>query len=48
MRTETIVGNEDAARGLVNAMLEDEVIKDFEIWMLPNGECKVVLWILEG
>ena len=48
MRTETIVRNEEAAKGLVKALLEDEVIRDFEIWMLKNGDCKVVLWFIES
>ena len=46
MIKETITGNKEAAIGLVNALLEDEVIKDFEIWELANGSCKVVFWIL--
>ena len=46
MRTETIVKNEEAAKGLVKALLEDEVIRDFKIWILKNGDCKVVLWLI--
>ena len=48
MKTETIVRCEEAAKGLVKALLEDEVIRDFEIWMLKNGDCKVVLWLIES
>ena len=47
MKKETIVNNQDAAVGLVNTLLEDEVIKDFEIWMLSDGSCKVVFWTLD-
>ena len=46
MRKETITGNKEAAIGLVNTLLEDEVIKDFEIWELADGSCKVVFWML--
>lgn len=47
MKKETIVNNQDAAVGLVNTLLEDEVIKDFEIWILSDGSCKVVFWTLD-
>ena len=47
MKTETIVRNMEEAKGLVIAMLEDEVIKDFEIIETMTGECRVTLWILE-
>lgn len=47
MKKETIVNNQDAAVGLVNTLLEDEIIKDFEIWMLSDGSCKVVFWTLD-
>ena len=47
MKKETIVNNQDAAVGLVNTLLEDEIIKDFEIWMFSDGSCKVVFWTLD-
>ena len=47
MRTETIVRNEEAAKGLVNTLLEDEVIKDFEIIIFSNGKCKITFWTIE-
>lgn len=48
MQTNTMVRNEEEAKGLVRSLLEDEVIKDFEIWTFANGECKVVLWMIEN
>lgn len=47
MKTETIVRCEEEAKGLVNSLLEDEVIKDFEIKVLASGECKVTFWLIE-
>jgi hypothetical protein len=47
MKTEIIVWNEEVARGLVQTMLEDEVIDDFEIYVTSTGECKVTLWMIE-
>ena len=47
MRTETIVRNEEAAKGLVKTLLEDEVIRDFEIIIFSNGKCKVTFWTIE-
>lgn len=47
MMKEVITGNKEAAIGLVNTLLEDEVIKDFEIWELTDGSCKVVFWMLD-
>lgn len=47
MKTETIVCNEEAARGLVQTMLEDKVINDFEIYVTSTGECKVTLWMID-
>lgn len=47
MKTEQIMWDEEVAKGFVNSLLEDEVIKDFEIMILSNGKCKVTLWLLE-
>lgn len=47
MRTETIVKDIEAAKGLVRSLLEDEEITDFEIWSFASGECKVVAWFVE-
>lgn len=47
MQTEVIVRCEEEAKGLVNTLLEDEVIKDFEIMVLESGECKVTFWTVE-
>ena len=47
MKTTTIVWNEEVARGLVQTLLEDEVINDFEICITSTGECKVTLWMIE-
>ena len=44
MKTTTIVNNIEEAKGLVNAMLEDEEIKDFEIIERASGECEVTMW----
>ena len=44
MKITTIVNNIEEAKGLVNAMLEDEEIKDFEIIEKANGECEVTMW----
>lgn len=44
MEITTIVNNIEAAKGLVNTMLEDEEIKDFEIIEKANGECEVTMW----
>lgn len=44
MKIITIVNNIEEAKGLVNAMLEDEKIKDFEIIEKVNGECEVTIW----
>lgn len=44
MKIITIVNNIEEAKGLVNAMLEDEEIKDFEIIERTCGECKVTIW----
>lgn len=44
MKIITIVNNIEEAKGLVNTMLEDEKIKDFEIIERANGECEVSIW----
>jgi len=44
MEITTIVNNIEAAKGLVNTMLEDELIKDFEIIEKASGECEVTMW----
>lgn len=44
MKITTIVNNIEEAKGLVNAMLEDEEIKDFEIIEKASGECEVTIW----
>ena len=44
MKITTTVNNIEEAKGLVNAMLEDEEIKDFEIIEKASGECKVTMW----
>ena len=46
MKTETIVRCEEEAKGLVNSLLEDEIIKDFEIKVLASEECKVTFWLI--
>jgi len=46
MEITTIVNNIEAAKGLVNTMLEDELIKDFEIMEMSNGDCKVTMWLI--
>ena len=46
MKIDTIVRNIEAAKGLVRAMLEDELIKDFEIMEMGNGDCKVTMWLI--
>ena len=46
MKIDTIVRNIEAAKGLVCAMLEDELIKDFEIMTMSNGDCKVTMWLI--
>ena len=47
MKTKTIVRCEEEAKGLINSLLEDKVIKDFEIIILSKGKCKVTFWIIE-
>lgn len=47
MKVETIERNIEAAKGVVTAMLEDEVIKDFEIVEMASGECQVTMWFTE-
>lgn len=47
MKSETIVRCEEEAKGLVNTLLEDEVIKDFEIIIFSNGKCKVTFWTIK-
>lgn len=47
MKTETIVRCEEEAKGLINSLLEDEIIKDFEIIIFSNGKCKVTFWTIE-
>lgn len=44
MKITTIVNNIEEAKGLVNTMLEDEEIKDFEIIEKASGECEVTIW----
>lgn len=44
MKITTIVNNIEEAKGLVNAMLEDEEIKDFEIIEKVSGKCEVTMW----
>ena len=44
MKITTTVNNIEEAKGLVNAMLEDEEIKDFEIIEKASGECEVTMW----
>lgn len=47
MQREIIVRCEEEAKGLVNTLLEDEIIKDFEIMILVSGKCKVTFWLIE-
>lgn len=47
MKTETTVRCEEEAKSLINSLLEDEIIKDFEIIIFSNGKCKVTFWTIE-